>query len=174
MSELDKTIEELEAEVLAELEETAHQPDDSGGKAEAPAKVKKNAEDGAEETLNNASPEGSIQPIEKAVNDPDDSLGAKASKSTKEVNGDEQQKSEGKPQKMVKGHGKADGTPTPNKSQAMAAGYEPEGDEELSEARMTKEMMKKEMMGKMEGMKVVELKAAYEMMMKDDMRTVDK
>ena len=61
---------------------------------------------------------------------------------------------------MVKGHGKADGTPTPNKSQAMAAGYEPEGDEELSEARMTKEMMKKEMMGKMEGMKVVELKAA--------------
>ena len=28
MSELDKTIEELEAEVLAELEEAAHQPDD--------------------------------------------------------------------------------------------------------------------------------------------------
>ena len=68
MSELDKTIEELEAEVLAELEEAADQPDDSGGKADAPAKVKKNAEDGAEETLNNASPEGSIQPIEKAVN----------------------------------------------------------------------------------------------------------
>ena len=70
---------------------------------------------------------------------------------------------------MVKGHGKDDGTPTPNKSQAMAAGYEAEGDEELSEARMTKEMMKKEMMGKMEGMKAVQLKAAYEMMMKDDM-----
>ena len=40
MSELDKTIEELEAEVLAELEE-ASQPDDSGGKADAPAKVKR-------------------------------------------------------------------------------------------------------------------------------------
>ena len=170
MSELDKTIEELEAEVLAELEEAADQPDDSGGKAEAPAKVKKNAEDGAEETLNNASPEGSIQPIEKAVNDPDDALGPKASKSTKEINGDEQQASEGKPQKMVKGQGKPDGTPTSNKSQAMAAGYEAEGDEELSEARMTKEMMKKEMMGKMEGMKAVQLKAAYEMMMKDDMQ----
>ena len=40
MSELDKTIEELEAEVLAELEEAAHQPDDSGGPADAPKKVK--------------------------------------------------------------------------------------------------------------------------------------
>ena len=39
MSELEKTIEELEAEVLAELEE-ASQPDDSGGKADAPKKVK--------------------------------------------------------------------------------------------------------------------------------------
>ena len=47
MSELEKTIEELEAEVLAELEE-ASQPDDSGGKADGPNKVKKNAEDGSE------------------------------------------------------------------------------------------------------------------------------
>jgi hypothetical protein len=159
MSELEKTIEELEAEVLAELEE-ASQPDDSGGKADAPAKVKKNAEDGSEESLNNASPEGKVMPIEKAVNDPDDSLGAKASKSTKEVGGDEQQKSEGKPQKMVKGQGKPDGTPTSNKSQAMAAGYEPEGDEVLGEAKMTKAQAL-EQIGKMKKSDIEEMMAAH-------------
>ena len=159
MSELEKTIEELEAEVLAELEE-ASQPDDSGGKADAPAKVKKNAEDGSEESLNNASPEGKVMPIEKAVNDPDDSLGGKASKSTKEVSGDEQQKSEGKPQKLVKGQGKPDGTPTSNKSQAMAAGYEPEGDEVLGEAKMTKAQAL-EQIGKMKKSDIEEMLAAH-------------
>ena len=159
MSELEKTIEELEAEVLAELEE-ASQPDDSGGKADAPAKVKKNAEDGSEESLNNASPEGKVMPIEKAVNDPDDSLGGKASKSTKEVSGDEQQKSEGKPQKLVKGQGKPDGTPTSNKSQAMAAGYEPEGDEVLGEAKMTKAQAL-EQIGKMKKSDSEEMMAAH-------------
>jgi hypothetical protein len=159
MSELEKTIEELEAEVLAELEE-ASQPDDSGGKADAPAKVKKNAEDGSEESLNNASPEGKVMPIEKAVNDPDDSLGGKASKSTKEVSGDEQQKSEGKPQKLVKGQGKPDGTPTSNKSQAMAAGYEPEGDEVLGEAKMTKAQAL-EQIGKMKKSDIEEMMAAH-------------
>ena len=53
MSELEKTIEELEAEVMAELEE-ASQPDDSGGKADGPNKGKKNAEDGSEEDLGGA------------------------------------------------------------------------------------------------------------------------
>ena len=159
MSELEKTIEELEAEVLAELEE-ASQPDDSGGKADGPNKVKKNAEDGSEESLNNASPEGKVTPIEKAVNDPDGSLGAKASKSTKEVGGDEQQKSEGKPQKMVKGQGKPDGTPTSNKSQAMAAGYEPEGDEVFGEAKMTKAQAL-EQIGKMKKADIEEMLAAH-------------
>ena len=159
MSELEKTIEELEAEVLAELEE-ASQPDDSGGKADGPNKVKKNAEDGSEESLNNASPEGKVMPIEKAVNDPDHSLGGKASKSTKEVSGDEQQKSEGKPQKLVKGQGKPDGTPTSNKSQAMAAGYEPEGDEVLGEAKMTKAQAL-EQIGKMKKSDIEEMMAAH-------------
>ena len=60
MSELDKTIEEREAEVLAELEE-ASQPDDSGGKADGPNKVKKNAEDGSEEDLGGAKPEAKVE-----------------------------------------------------------------------------------------------------------------
>ena len=79
MSELDKTIEELEAEVLAELEE-ASQPDDTGGPADAPKKVK------------------------DEVNKEED-LGDKpetASKSSKEVSGDAPQKSEGAPEKMAK------------------------------------------------------------------------
>ena len=120
MSELDKTIEELEAEVLAELEE-ASQPDDSGGKADAPKKVKDEVnkeEDGGKAVV---SPEDKSSPTDVAA------------KGAKEVSGDAPQKNEGKPQKMVKGQGKPDGTPTSNKSQAMAAGYEPEGDEELSE-----------------------------------------
>ena len=60
MSELDKTIEELEAEVLAELEE-ASQPDDSGGKADAPAKVKANPEEEPEEDLGGATPEAKVE-----------------------------------------------------------------------------------------------------------------
>ena len=48
MSELDQTIEELEAEVLAELEEAAHDaPTKGSAGAEPMKKVKKNAEDGA-------------------------------------------------------------------------------------------------------------------------------
>ena len=58
MSELDKTIEELEAEVLAELEE-ASQPDDSGGKADGPKKVKD--EVNKEEDLGGATPEAKVE-----------------------------------------------------------------------------------------------------------------
>ena len=80
MSELEQTIEQLEAEVLAELEEV-----DAEEISEAPEKLKANKEDGSEEEINNASPLGKVEPIEKAVNDPDDALGPKASKSTKPV-----------------------------------------------------------------------------------------
>ena len=129
MSELDKTIEELEAEVLAELEEI----EEANG-ADAPKK--------------------GAAPAEKSdlKDESDDIKPEDASKKAKEVSGDKAQKGEGKPDKPEK----------------LAAGdyVEPEeGQEVVVEARMTKEMMKKEMMGKMENMKAVELKAAYEGMM---------
>ena len=129
MSELDKTIEELEAEVLAELEEI----EEANG-ADAPKK--------------------GAAPAEKSdlKDESDDIKPEDASKKAKEVSGDAQQKGEGKPDKPEK----------------LAAGdyVEPEeGQEVVVEARMTKDMMKKEMMGKMENMKAVELKAAYEGMM---------
>ena len=89
MSELDKTIEELEAEVLAELEE-ASQPDDTGGPADAPKKVKDEVnkeEDGGKAVV---SPEDKSSPTDVAA------------KGAKEVGGDAQQKGEGAPEKMAK------------------------------------------------------------------------
>jgi hypothetical protein len=81
MSELDTTIEELEAEVLAELEEAAHDaPMKSAAPAEKPEKVK-----------------DEVNKEEDLGEKPED-----ASKSTKEVSGDAPQKGEGKPDPMKK------------------------------------------------------------------------
>ena len=117
MSELEQTIEELEAEVLAELEE-ASQPSDTGGKADAPQKVKDEVND--EEDLGGADPEAKV---EKGADEDrkEKSIGKKASASAKSVSGDAQQKSAGK----------ADGP------QKLAASHEPEG-EVVSEAKTTK------------------------------------
>ena len=144
MSELDKTIEELEAEVLAELEEA----EDPAKKGALPAQ-KSDLKDESEDTG-----AAVVAPDQK------DAPAKKVAAKAKEVSGDEQQKGEGAPDKMQK--------VTPAKGEKLAAGdqAEPEeGQEVVTEARMTKEMMKKEMASKMETMKVVELKAAYEAMM---------
>ena len=133
MSELDQTIEELEAEVLAELEE-AEDPTKQGAAPAEKSKMKNDAEDTGKPVVD---PEQKDAPAKKVA--------AKA----KEVSGDAQQKGEGSPMKPEK----------------LAASHVPEEGEELEEAKMTKEMMKKEMAHKMETMKVVELKAAYETMM---------
>ena len=85
--ELDKTIEELEAEVLDELEEAngADAPKKSAGKADPMDKV-----------------EGEVQDTGKAVVSPDqkDAPAKKVAAAAKEVSGDAQQKGEGKPDKM--------------------------------------------------------------------------
>ena len=146
MSELDKTIEELEAEVLAELEEA----EDPTKKGAAPAEKS--------DKIDKVTPGGEVQDTGEPVDEPDqkDAPAKKIAAKAKEVSGDAQQKGEGKPDKPEK----------------LAAGdqVEPEeGQEVVNEARMTKETMKKEMAHKMEMMKAVELKAAYEMMMKDGM-----
>ena len=135
MSELEKTIEELEAEVLAELEE-ASQPDDSGGKADAPKKVK--------DEVNKEEDGG------KAVVSPDDTSSPTdvAAKGAKEVGGDKQQKGEGAPEKMPK---------------KLAAGdqVEPEEDQEVvSEAKMTKAQAL-EQIGKMKKSDIEEMMAAH-------------
>ena len=138
MSELDKTIEELEAEVQAELEE-AKQPTDGADKGDS--KMEK--------------VDGEVQDTGAAVVTPDEKKGADAAKSIKPAK-----------DAQNKGAKDAGGDDEPTKiKEPLAAGNEIEHDgEELEEARMTKETMKAEMQKKMESMKVQELKAAYEAM----------
>ena len=90
MSEIDKTIEELEKEVLAELEE-AKQPKDGAAPAQKGEKV-----------------DGEVQDLGKPVVKPDqgDSPAKKSAKKAKEIGGDKQQKGEKpaeKPQKLAAG-----------------------------------------------------------------------
>ena len=166
--ELDKTIEELEAEVLDELEEAngADAPKKSAGKADPMDKV-----------------EGEVQDTGKAVVSPDqkDAPSKKVAAAAKEVSGDAQQKGEGKPDAMPAAKGDA------KENKPLAAGHVPEGEETLSEMEDEKKEMNKkemaiitnaemmdkmsEMMGKMNSMKKPELMAAYnamEMAMKKD------
>jgi len=162
MSELEQTIEELEAEVLAELEEASKQPTDGA----APAEGKK--------SLGNETPGGEVDDGGEAVVEPD------ATKSPTDVAAKKVKKDKSAPSKGAKSEPKvkqgSSGEATPGESQKLAAGdfVEPaEGQEVVKEARMTKEMYKAEMMKKMEGMKAVDLKAAYEMMMKPEDMEMD-
>ena len=113
-NEIDKTIEELEQEVIAELEE--------GNGADAPKKgataaepMKKKPTDGAtgEEEIGGSTPDKVDPPKGQ------DAAG-------KEVSGDAQQKGEGKPDKMDKAK-------EAGKNKSLAAGHVPEGEEEISE-----------------------------------------
>ena len=130
MSELDTTIEELEAEVLAELEEAngADAPMKGAAPAEKPEKVK-----------------DEVNKEEDLGDEPED-----ASKSSKEVSGDAQQKGEGKPDPM-------------KKVKEAAHEEEEEEDEEMEE--MSKKDLMAAMHKKMEGMDKKDLMAAYKMNM---------
>jgi len=153
-NELDKTIEELEAEVLDELEEAngADAPMKSAGKADPMEKVK------------GKTPGGEIEDTGAAVVDPEqkDAPAKKVAAKAKEVTGDAQQKGEGAPDKMQK----------------LAAGHEPDGEEELSEmekmemmqkemAKMTKSEMAAKMQEMMKSAKKEQLMAMYNGMQKE-------
>ena len=86
MSELDKTIEELEAEVLAELEEA----EDPAKKGAAPAE-KSDLKDESEDTG-----AAVVDPMQK------DAPAKKVAAKAKEISGDAAQKGEGAPDKMAK------------------------------------------------------------------------
>ena len=146
MSELDKTIEELEAEVSAELAEASQDaPAKGAAKGDSMEKVEGEVQD-----LGGA---GADTPEEKSASH---NNAAKA----KKVSGDAQQKGAA---------GEQGGEPSATKIQEpLAAGVEIDHDgEELEEARMTKEAMKDAMIEKLSGMKSVDLKAAYDAMMTD-------
>jgi hypothetical protein len=123
MSELEKTIEELEAEVLAELEEA----EDPTKKGAAPAEKA--------DKVSGKTPGGEVEDLGGATADEDDPqkknmIGKKAADSGDEVSGDPAQKGEGKPDKPKK----------------LAAGDEINHDgEALAERQMPK--TKREMVG---------------------------
>ena len=145
-NEIEKTIEELEAEVLSELEEQAA---DAPKKGSAPAEPQLKASDASSVT-----PGGEVQDMGPAVTSPTDKSGpgTQAGKKAKEASGDAAQKKEGKPDSMD----------TPNDGEKkvakpLAAGDEVEmsDDQEIiSEKEETDEMMKKEM-SKMEMIKAM-------------------
>ena len=127
-NELDKTIEELEAEVLNELEEANGTPNAPKPNATATDKMKKLEGDGATglEDIGGSTP-STVSPPK----------GADASKSVKQ---DTTIPKKGKADKMAKAHGNPDGTPTPNKPLAMS--YNPEDsltDDEIRELCHTKD-----------------------------------
>ena len=155
MSELDQTIEELEAEVLAELEEAAH---DAPTKGSVPAEKMKKAK-----TVGNDEVQDGGEAVVKAdaASSPTDVAADKAT----EVSGDAQQKDEGKPDPMQK----------IKKVRAEAAHEDEDEDEEEEEddeeekqkdemANMTKVEMLNAMYKKMEGMNKEDLHATYGMM----------
>ena len=147
-NELEKTIEELEAEVLSELEE---QSADAPKKGAAPAEPALKASDASSVT-----PGGEIQDMGPAVTSPTDKSGpgTQAGKKAKEASGDAAQKKEGKPDSMD----------TPNDGEKkvakpLAAGDELEmtdDQETISEKEETDEgMHDKQEMSKMEMIKAM-------------------
>ena len=149
-NELDKTIEELEAEVLAELEEAKHGQD-------APKKS------GAPADKMDTVP-GEVQDTGKAVVDPEqkDAPAKKVVAKAKEVSGQKSQKGEGKSDKMDKPKAKDDGTGATSKS--LAAGDEVDHDGEvIEEKKLTKAEMSETIskgLGKMNKAQLEKLYAA--------------
>ena len=134
MSELEQTIEELEAEVLAELEEAS----DPQTKGAAPAEGKKK--------VDAVTPGGEVEDTGAAVVDPEqkDAPAKKVAAKAKKVSGDDQQK----------GAGKSD---APKK---LAAGFEPEGEVVIEAKKMTKAQTL-EQISKMKKSEIEEMIAAH-------------
>ena len=130
--ELEKTIEELEAEVLDELEEAG----DPAKKGASPAEK-------ADKINNEKTPGGEVDDLGNPVVKPDqkDAPAKKATAKAKEVSGEAPQKSEGKPDKLVK----------------LAASYAMSHGEELAETPKTKA----DHLAMFEKMKATELKNMF-------------
>ena len=159
-NELDRTIEELEAEVLAELEEANGQ--DAPKKSGAPADKMDKAE-------------GEVQDMGTAVVDPEqkDAPAKKVVAKAKELGGEKSQKGEGKPEKMDKPKAKDDGTGATSKS--LAAGDEIDHDGEViaekevvAEKKLTKLEMSEVISKGMGKMNKVQLEKLYAAMHNND------
>ena len=147
MSEIEKTIEELEAEVLSELEEA--------NGADAPKKGAASAEPALKASdASSVTPGGEVQDMGPAVTSPTDKSGpgTSAGKKAKEVNGDAAQKSEGKPDSVDTPN---DGTKKVAKPLAAGDSVEVKDDQEViseTDKEETSEMSKMEMIKAMKDM----------------------
>ena len=152
-TEIDKTIEELEAEVLAELEEAngADAPKKSAVKAEPMDKIK-------------PALKGDDKPedLGKAVTDPKDATdpGKEASKKSKEVSGDSQQKGEGKPDAIQKIKEEEEDDKSDDSDKEKDDEDEAEASEEKEDEK-SDEDMKKEMIKAMKSMKKEDMAKMY-------------
>ena len=171
MSEIDKTIEELEAEVLAELEEASEKPlgkakdlglgSDNAGEGVSKAKDPKANVAGAdkkeavkgEKAKDLGGLDGQDEKVEKAkdkkadaVDQSEHEIGKKATAAAKEVSGDAQQKGKKSAETMRK----------------LAAGDEVEHDgEELEENKKMTKAQALEQIGKMKKADIEEMLAAH-------------
>ena len=163
-NEIEKTIEELEQEVISELEEAADAPK----KGAAPSEPQLKASDASSVT-----PGGEVQDMGPAVTSPTDKSGpgTNAGKKAKEASGDAAQKSEGKPDSADKPN---DGEKKVAKPLAAGDEVEMKDDQEVISEKevaevetMTKETMlkaMKDMAKDMEEADMEEIKATYEKM----------
>ena len=167
-NEIEKTIEELEAEVLSELEEQAA---DAPKKGAAPAEPALKASDASKDT-----PMGDVQDMGPAVTSPTDKSGpgTEAGKKAAEAKGDAAQKKEVAPEKGD--YKPNDGEKKVAKSLAAGDEVEMSDDQEtISEKEETKETYEemgkmdminamKHMAKKMEDMDMETIKATYDKM----------
>ena len=175
-NEIEKTIEELEAEVLSELEEAngADAPKKGAAKAEPQLKAS---------DASSVTPGGEVQDMGAAVTSPTDKSGpgTQAGKKAKEASGDAAQKKEGKPDSMDTPN---DGNKKVAKPLAAGDQVEMEDDQEvIAEKEEVKEMDKMEMIKAMKDMEtemkdmpVEMVKATYDKMkemMKKEMSQED-
>ena len=158
MSELEQTIEELEAEVLAELEEASDAQTKGATPAEPKKKIGKETPDGGTVDLGGSTPEATVEKdAVKASNDKDDEIGKKAAGKAKEHE-DQQTASAKEEPKKKQG---SSGEKTPGDKQKLAAGYVPEGEVVVEAKKMTKAQAL-EQIGKMKKGDIEEMIAAHE------------
>ena len=176
MSELEQTIEELEAEVLAELEEASEKPlgkakdlglgsDNAGddvSNASKPAAKQAGAESADSVEGEKAQDLGGAEPeakVEKGADEDrsDKEIGKKASAAASAVK-DAQNKGAKQEPKVKQG---SSGEATPGQSDKLAASHEPEGDEVLEEAPKMTKAQHIENIAKMKKADIEEMLAAH-------------
>ena len=174
--ELEQTIEELEAEVLAELEEASEKPlgkakdlglgsDNAGddvSNASKPAAKQAGAESADSVEGEKAQDLGGAEPeakVEKGADEDrsDKEIGKKASAAASAVK-DSQNKGAKQEPKVKQG---SSGEATPGQSDKLAASHEPEGDEVLEEAPKMTKAQHIENIAKMKKADIEEMLAAH-------------